>query len=110
MRPIVVNVTGTGVSVPIPIDLYANPTAVALSVLITGTENVTVQYTFDDVFADAYDPSTGNWTDHPSLTAKTATTDSNLAYPARAVRIKSNSGTGNARFTVIQAGNGGLGA
>lgn len=110
MRPTVVNVTGTGVSVPIPIDFYANPTSVALGVTITGTENITVQYTFDDIWGPGYDPSTGNWVDHPSLTGKTASIDSNLAYPARAVRIKSNSGTGNARLTVIQAGNGGLGA
>lgn len=110
MRPTVVNVTGTNVSVPIPIDYYISPTNVALGVTVTGTVNYTVQYTFDDVFAAGYNPSTGNWVDHPSLTAQTATKDSNLAYPATAVRIKSNSGTGNSRLTVIQAGNGGLGS
>jgi hypothetical protein len=110
MRPTVVSVTGTGVSVPIPVDIYANPTAVGLGVTVTGTVNYTVQYTFDDVFADGYDPATGNWVDHPSLTAQTVTKDSNLAYPARALRIKANSGAGSSRLTVIQAGNGGLGA
>jgi hypothetical protein len=81
---------------------------VALGVQVSGTVNYTVQYTFDDVFAKGYNPATGNWTDHVSLTGQTATKDSNIAYPVRGIRLKLNSGTGSARLTIIQAGGGGL--
>ena len=89
-------------------DNYVSPFNVALSVLVSGTVNYTVQYTFDNVFAGDYNPSTGNWTDHPSLTSKTASLDSNIAYPVTGIRIKLNSGTGTAKLTAIQAGGGGL--
>jgi predicted ABC-type transport system involved in lysophospholipase L1 biosynthesis ATPase subunit len=42
--------------------------------------------------------------DHPSLTAQTATKDSNIAYPVTGVRIVGNSGAGTATLTAIQAG------
>ncbi len=89
-------------------DGYATPFNIALSVLVTGTVNYTVQYTFDNVFASGYNPLTGNWTDHPTLTAKTVTADSNIAYPVTGVRIVLNSGSGSVRFTGIQAGGVGL--
>ena len=108
MRPVVFTVTGTGVSNVYPPDHYVSPFNVALSVVVSGTSNYTVQYTFDNVFDKGYDPDTGNWTDHPSLTAQTTTKDSNIAYPVRGVRIKSNSGAGTATLTAIQAGGGGM--
>lgn len=108
MRPVVFTVTGTDASGVYPPDHYVSPFNVALSVLVSGTVNYTVQYTFDDVFAKGYDPSTGNWVDHPSLTGQTTTKDSNIAYPVRGVRIKANSGAGTATLTAIQAGGGGL--
>jgi hypothetical protein len=76
--------------------------------LVTGIVTYTVQYTFDDVFASGFSPASANWVDHPSLTAQTATKDSNIAYPVRGVRINVTAGTGTARLTVIQAGGGGL--
>lgn len=85
-------------------DNYVSPFNVALSVVVTGTVNYTVQYTFDDVFANGYDPATGTWTDHPSLSSKTTTSDSNIAYPVNGIRIKLASGTGSVVFTAIQAG------
>lgn len=108
MRPVVYTQTGVGVSnVYIP-DHYVSPFNVSLGALVTGTVNYTVQYTFDDVFASDYNPATGNWADHPSLTAQTATKDSNIAYPVRGIRLVVNSGTGVVRLTSIQAGGGGL--
>jgi hypothetical protein len=107
MRPVVYTVTGTGVSNVYPPDHYVSPFNVALSVLVSGTSNYTVQYTFDDVFAKGYNPATGNWVDHPTLTG-VATADSNIAYPVRGIRIKANSGAGTSTLTAIQAGGGGL--
>ena len=108
MRPVVYTVTGTQDSRVYVPDQYVSPFNIALSVLVSGVTNYTVQYTFDDVFAAAYNPATGNWVDHPSLTTQTATKDSNIAYPVRGIRIKANSGAGTATLTAIQAGGGGL--
>jgi hypothetical protein len=108
MRPVVLSVTGVGNSVPDPLDHYLTPFNVSLAVVVTGTITYTVQYTYDDVFAANYNPATGNWLPHPSLTAQTATKDSNIAYPVRAVRLTTSAGTGTATLTVIQAGGGGL--
>ena len=108
MRPVVQTLSdaslGALTSNPIPLDVFVSPFNTTLSVTVTGTVNYTVQYTFDNVQATGYTPASGNWVDHPSLTTQTASKDSNLAYPAVAVRIVLNSGTGSVRFTVIQAG------
>lgn len=108
MLPIVVNVSdasgGTVTSRLVALDYFISPFNVTLSCTVTGTATYTVQYTFDLIQADGYTPASGNWVDHPSLTAQTATKDSNLAYPATAVRIKQTAGNGSVRFTIIQAG------
>ena len=108
MRPIVQTVADASAAVkngnPIPLDVFISPFNSSLSVTVTGTVNYTAQYTFDTVQASDWTAATGNWVDHPNLTTQTATKDSNLAYPATAVRIVLNSGTGSVRFTVIQAG------
>lgn len=91
----------------INLDYWVSPFNVALSVKVTGVVNYTVQYTFDNVYADGYVAASGNWVNHPSMTAQTATLDSNIAYPVTAVRIVQNSGNGSCLFTVIQAGGGG---
>lgn len=112
MRPVVYTLTdasaGAKYSGVYPADHYVSPFNVALGVRVSGTVNYTVQYTFDDVFASGYNPSTGNWVDHASLTAQTANKDSNIAYPVRGIRLALNSGTGTAVLTIIQAGGGGL--
>lgn len=109
MRPIVQTLSdasgGTLNGNPVVLDYFANPNNISLSVLVTGTATYTVQYTFDLLNqTEGWTAATGNWTDHPSLTAQTATKDSNLAYPATAVRIRQTAGNGSVRFTVIQAG------
>jgi hypothetical protein len=111
MRPVVYPLGGASVATqtsPVcPLDHYVSPFNIALSVVVTGSVTYTVQYTFDDVFAKDYVASSGTWTAHPSLGAKTTTLDSNLAYPARAVRVQLASGsTGSIVFTIIQAGGG----
>ena len=111
MRPVVYTLSDasggvkySGVYAP---DNYVSPFNIGLSVLVTGTVNYTVQYTFDDVFANGYTPSSGNWINHPTLSGTTSA-DSNIAYPVNGVRIVLNSGTGSVRFTAIQAGGVGL--
>lgn len=91
-----------GGSIPIPIDVYLDPTSIGLAIVVTGTVNVTVQHTFDDPFQDASALLT--WFDHPTLAAVVANDDGNLAFPPRAVRLFTNSGDGTADFTLVQAG------
>lgn len=89
---------------PVVLDYWVSPFNIALSVRVTGTVNYTVQYTFDYIDSNTWVASSANWNDHPSLSNKTGTLDSNLAYPATAVRMVQNSGSGSCVFTVIQAG------
>lgn len=95
---------GAVTSSPVVLDYWVSPFNISLSVTVTGTVNYTVQYTFDVIDPNTWVPSSGNWVNHPNLSSKTATLDSNLAYPATAVRIIQNSGSGSCLFTVIQAG------
>ena len=108
MRPIVQTISdasgGAVTGSTLPLDHFISPFNTSLSVTVTGTVNYTVQYTFDQVQAVDWTPATGNWVNHPNLTTQTTTKDSNLAYPAMAVRIILNSGADSVRFTVIQAG------
>lgn len=110
MRPVVYTLTdasgGAKTSQVCPLDHYTSPFSVGLQALVTGTVNYTVEYTFDDVFATGYNPASGNWTPHPTFNGVITTIDSNLAYPANAIRLKLNSGTGTVRLTIIQAGGG----
>jgi len=108
MRPVTYTVAGTVPSPVCPIDHYISPANIALSVRVSGTVDYTVQYTFDDIFAANYNPSSGNWTNHPTLSGKTTSLDSNIAYPVRGIRVLLNSGTGTATLTIIQGGGAGL--
>ena len=108
MRPVTYSVTGVGTSNVNATDHYVSPFNVALSVIVSGTITYTVQYTFDNVFAANFNPSTATWTDHPSLTSQSTTLSSNIAYPVQGIRLKTTAGTGTATLTMIQAGGGGL--
>ena len=112
MRPVVYTLSdasgGAKTSSVYPPDNYVSPFNVAISVVVTGTVNYTVQYTFDDVFANSYSAASGAWTDHVSMTTQTGTKDSNIAYPVTGIRVRLNSGSGSIVCTFIQAGGGGL--
>lgn len=105
MRPVELTVTGVATSAPVVLDQYISPFATSIFCVITGTATYTVQYTGDNPYATVSGfAGTVDWTDHPSLTAKTTDADSNLAYPARAIRLNVTASTGSVRFIVLQAG------
>lgn len=101
-----VTITGEEESKPVPVDTRTvGGTAIALGIVVTGTVDVTVQHTFDDIWARDYDPSTGTWMDHETLINITANADGNYAFPPTAIRIIGNSGsTGDAELVVVQQG------
>lgn len=97
-----VGTTGVGASQVVPLDQYISPFNVSLGIEVTGTVDVTVEYTFDDVFGDA--PGPFSWTDHPDLTNVTADADGTFISPVSACRLLTNSGIGTAVLRIIQAG------
>lgn len=86
----------------IPLDRYANPFSVSLVIeVLSGTNTSQVQFTVDDVFNPNITPV---WLTHATLTAITATTSGNLAFPATAVRLNMTAFTsGSAQLVVIQS-------
>lgn len=97
-----VGTNGVGASQVVPLDQYISPFHVSLGLAITGTVDVTVEYTFDDVFGDAPGPFT--WTDHPDLTNVVADADGTFISPVSACRLLTNSGVGTAVLRILQAG------
>lgn len=107
MRPIRVTVESQTVSATIPLDTYADPFNVGLAVVLSAGASLTytVQHTFDDVYANNFDPATATWFPHASLAAKTASSDGNYAYPITATRLNVTAYTsGSATLTIVQAG------
>jgi hypothetical protein len=107
MRPIRVTVGSATTSQVIPLDQYISPFNVSLGVALSAGANLTfsVQYTFDDVFDPAFNPATATWFTHATLTARTASSDGNLAFPVTGIRLNVTPYTsGTATMTVVQAG------
>jgi hypothetical protein len=92
----------TGASAIIVLDQYISPFQVSVGVEITGTVNVTLQYTFDDIFGEY--PGPFAWTPHPDITNITADDEGTFISPVTACRLLTNSGTGTAVLRVAQAG------
>lgn len=104
---VAVGTSGVGASLPIPLDQYISPFNVSLWLKILGTANATVQYTGDDVFSpDFASDVDAEWIDHSDLTGETADTVGTIISPVSAVRLVTNSGTGEVQLTVLQAGTG----
>lgn len=108
MRPVRVSVATTGVSDPIPMDHYIGPFNVGFGVVAAATTTtVTVQHTFDDIYAKDYNPATGNWYDNVDVDSNTTgNADGNYAFPVMAVRLNVTANTSGSpvALTVIQAG------
>lgn len=104
MRPVRVTTSGISTSAVIPIDQYLNPTNIGLGVDITVPATVTVEHTFDDVFAETFNPATAVWFPHPTLEDIIADDDGNYAFPPTGVRLNQTVGVGSAILNLIQAG------
>ena len=104
MKPITVSKTASGSTSTIPLNVNINPFNVGMAVVVSGTVNYTVQYTFDNVWSSTYDSATATWFDHASLAAQTTNQTGNFAFPVAGMRLTVNSGSGTATMTVIQAG------
>ena len=111
MRPTRQTLTGNGAtqnSTPILMDTHRNPFNVSLGVNTDGSATtVTVQYTLDDPLA-AYATDFGTdatWFTHSDISAVTADTDANFAFPVTGIRVQlGGTGTDIWVLTVLQAG------
>lgn len=98
-----VGTSQSGASGVIPLDLYLNPFNVTLGVEISGTANVTVQYTNDDInVTTSLDLLT--WNALSALTTITASAVDTLISAVTAVRVVTNSGGGTTVLRVLQSG------
>ena len=104
MKPITVLQTAAGSTGTIPLNVNVNPFNIGIAVVVSGTVNYTVQYTFDNVWSATYNSATATWFDHASLAAQTTSQTGNFAFPVAGMRLTVNSGSGTATMTVIQAG------
>jgi len=92
------------------LDNLVTPVNLAIGVVISGTVNFTVEYTYDDPNGLTYNfnqpvlviPTPWSIS---ALASKAANTDGTLLQPAKAWRLTVNSGNGSATATGIQSGN-----
>lgn len=99
MRRNRVTITGTGSTAAVPMDVNKAVFAVGMGVVVTGTINYTIEHTFDDPAVVLT-----TWYPHVTVAAQTTNKDANYAFPVTAIRLTTNSGTGTATLTILQAG------
>ena len=100
MRPQVVSVTGVANSAWIPVDNYSIPTNISLHAVVNGTVTTTIQYTVDDIQDSTVTPTAFSVTGMSAISANTA---GNIAFPVRAIRISNTAGTGSTTLTILQS-------
>lgn len=84
--------TGVAVGPTFPLNWRQTNFQVSLGLALTGTINVTVQHTFDDLHGGYATPFTSwTWWPHATLVTKTSSADGNYAFPVTATRLLINS-------------------
>lgn len=99
MKVQTVSRTGAGSTDTIVINTNTNPVNIGFAVIVTGTVNYSVQFSYDD-------PSSGftTWFDDATITSKTGNEDGYINFPITGLKVLVNSGTGSVTLKVVQAG------
>jgi hypothetical protein len=99
MKVQTVSKTGAGSSDSLVINTNISPVNIGFAVVVTGTVNYSVQFSYDD-------PAVGftTWFDDVSITSKTGNEDGSINFPITGIKVLVNSGTGTATMSVVQAG------
>lgn len=99
MKVQTVSRTGTGSTDAIVINTNVTPVNIGFAVVVTGTVNYSVQFSYDD-------PSVGftTWFDDTTITSKTGNEDGSINFPITGIKVLVNSGSGSVTMNVVQAG------
>jgi hypothetical protein len=99
MKVQTVSKTGAGSTNAVVINTNLTPVKIGFAVVVSGTVNYSVQYSYDD-------PSVGftTWFDDATITSKTGNEDGSINFPITGLKVLVNSGTGSVVFNVVQAG------
>tara|TARA_R110000868_G_C10443929_1_gene725651 strand:+ start:64 stop:369 length:306 start_codon:yes stop_codon:yes gene_type:complete len=99
MKVQTVTKTGAGSTEAIVINTNTNPVNIGFAVIVSGTVNYSVQFTYDD-------PATGftTWFDDATITSKTGNEDGYINFPITGLKTLVNSGSGTVTMKVVQAG------
>lgn len=97
-------VTGAGASPVYTCNNFAPYFNVGYGTLISATATYSIQYTFDDVTADGYNPSSGNWFVVSGASSITTATSGTFTIPCRGIRLNVSSSTGTVTLQLQQAG------
>lgn len=102
MRPVSITATALGGSTPVLPDFYQQPFDMGISLNLTGSINVTIQYTLDDVYNTPQ--SSWLWINHPTLQNISADTAGSIQFPVTGIRIYVNTiiGTPNCIGRFVQ--------
>lgn len=101
---------GVSTSPAWPIDTYNNPCNIGIGVQVvfgTGSAVYDVQHTFTDPYAINLNSSAnaGVWLNNSTLTSGTSTSDTNYAFPPRAIRFAIRAAASAQIIgTIVQAG------
>lgn len=95
---VIVGTNTVGATRWVSLSTHMTPANTDASVVVSGTVNYTVQYTYDDMQS-----ITTAWNDS-NLTSETTNGETTWSFPVTGIRCKVNSGTGTATMTTIQAG------
>lgn len=95
------SITAAGTSVPLPIDLNKFRGGVGILVTLSdnGSADYDVEVTGDPRGRDGF----SHWNKHDILKAKSASANSNLAFPVTGVRLYARSLTGTLTISVVYA-------
>jgi hypothetical protein len=111
MRPITVSVGASASSQVVPLDIYQTGNVNVQLQNITGTPDVSIEWTNDDIWAVGYDPDTGNWSDSglANLAADGdggVLVDAGSGFPItpRAIRATNAAAASTADVTIVQNG------
>lgn len=105
---VIAGTNGVGSSRWVSVDGFIAPTGIAVAVVVEGTVNYTIQYTYDRYWLPPEQPNGPSreitvW-DDSVLAAETTNGQTTFSFPVTGIRCTINSGTGSVQMTVFQAG------
>jgi hypothetical protein len=99
MKVQTVSRTGAGSTSAVVINTNVTPVNIGFAVVVTGTVNYSVQYSYDSPSAEFT-----TWFDDATITSKTGNEDGSINFPITGLKVLVNSGAGTVTMNVVQAG------